>query len=115
MEDEPGIRGLVRKILRRERYLVLEAGSAEEALNAVSSHGGSIDLLLTDMLLPGMSGRDLAEFLLRAHPALKVVYVSGYTGDETVRSGEFPAGATFLQKPFTLGALTGKVREALDS
>ncbi len=114
VEDEPGIRGLVRKILRREHYRVLEAGSGEEALGAVSSHGESIDLLLTDMLLPGMSGRDLAELLLRTRPALKVVYISGYTGDETVRAGEFPPGSAFLQKPFTLGALTGKVREALD-
>jgi two-component system cell cycle sensor histidine kinase/response regulator CckA len=115
VEDEPGIRGLVRKILRRERYQVLEAGSGQEALNLVSAQGVSIDLLLTDMLLPGMSGRDLAEFLHRMRPALKVVYISGYTDDESVRAGEFPPGAKFLQKPFTLGALTGKVREALDS
>jgi FixJ family two-component response regulator len=66
------------------------------------------------MVLPGMSGRDLAELLLRTRPGLKVVYISGYTGDETVRAGEFPPGSAFLQKPFTLGALTGKVREALD-
>ncbi len=115
VEDEPGIRGLVRKILRRERYQVLEAGSGQEALSLVSTQGESIDLLLTDMLLPGMSGRDLAEFLHRTHPALKVVYISGYTDDESVRAGEFPPGAKFLQKPFTLGALTGKVREALDA
>ena len=115
VEDEPGIRGLVRKILRRERYQVLEAGSGEEAMNVASSHGDAIDLLLTDMLLPGMSGRALAESLHAVNPALRVVYVSGYTDDETVRAGEFPPGAKFLQKPFTLGALTGKVREALDA
>jgi signal transduction histidine kinase len=115
VEDEPGIRGLVRKILRREGYHVLEAGSGEEALSVVSSHGASVDLLLTDVLLLGMSGRDLAESLHRAGPPLKVVYISGYTDDESVRAGEFPPGAKFLQKPFTLGALTGTVREALDS
>jgi two-component system, cell cycle sensor histidine kinase and response regulator CckA len=114
VDDEPGIRGLVRKILRREHYRVLEAENAEEALEMASSHGESIDLLLTDMVLPGMSGRDLAESLLRTRPSLKVVYISGYTGDETVRAGQFPPGSAFLQKPFTLGALTGKVREALD-
>lgn len=115
VEDEPGIRGLVRKILRRERYEVLEAGSAEEALSVVSSHGESIHLLLTDMLLPGMSGRELAESLRGTHPDLKVVYISGYTDDETVRAGGFPPGSKFLQKPFTLGALTGIVRETLES
>ncbi len=115
VEDEPGIRALVRKILRRERYQVLEAGSGEEALSVVSSYRESIDLLLTDMLMPGMNGRDLAETLHRTRPAFKVVYISGYTDDESVLAGEFPPGAKFLQKPFTLGALTGKVREALDS
>jgi two-component system cell cycle sensor histidine kinase/response regulator CckA len=114
VEDEPGIRALVRKILRRERYQVLEAGNGEEALMAASAYGRPIDLLLTDMMLPRMSGRDLAESLLRAYANLKVVYISGYTDDESVRSGEFPPGSKFLQKPFTLIGLTSKVREALE-
>lgn len=115
VEDEPGIRALVRKILRRERYQVLEAGNGEEALMAASAHGKPIDLLLTDMMLPRMTGRDVAESLRREYPSMKVVYISGYTDDESVRSGEFPPGSKFLQKPFTLTGLTGKVREALDS
>jgi CheY-like chemotaxis protein len=115
VEDEPGIRALVRKILRRERYTVLEAGSAEEALEVASSHLARIDLLLTDVMLPAMNGRALAEAMREDRPDLKVIYVSGYTDDESVRTGDFPPGSKFLPKPFTLGALTGKVREALES
>ena len=115
VEDEPGIRALVRKILRREQYNVLEAGSGEEALKVAAAHVNGISLLVTDVMLPGMSGRDLAEGMREAAPELKVLYVSGYTDDEAVRVGAFPPGSKFLQKPFTLGALVGKVREALDS
>ncbi len=113
VEDEPGIRALVRKILRRERYEILEAGSAEEALEIASSHPARIDLLLTDVMLPAMNGRDLAIALVQSRPDMKVLYVSGYTDDDSVRSGKFPPGSQFLAKPFTLGALTSKVRETL--
>src|SRR5579862_923561 len=115
VEDEGGIRALVRKILRRERYNVLEAGSAEEALNLAQSHPGHIDLLLTDVMLPGMGGRELAEGMRKSVADVKVLYVSGYTEDESVRAGAFPPGSKFLQKPFTLSVLVGKVREALDA
>ncbi len=113
VEDEPGIRALVRKILRREHYAVLEAGSAEEAMNVAAAQEGRIDLLVTDVILPGMNGRDLAEGMRESLPDLRVLYVSGFTSDEAVRAGAFPPGAKFLQKPFTLSALVGKVREAL--
>ena len=112
VEDEPGIRGLVRKILKRERFEVLEAGSGEEALAAASAHGAAIGLLLTDVMLPGIGGRELAEALVAAHPDLKVVYISGFTDDESVRAGQFPPGSIFLQKPFTLSALVGIVKAA---
>ena len=88
-----GIRALVRKILRRENYEVLEAGSGEEAVETAAAHPGRIDVLLTDVMLPGMNGRQLAEALVAARPAIKVIYVSGYTGDESL---EFPPGAQFL-------------------
>jgi CheY-like chemotaxis protein/PAS domain-containing protein len=114
VEDEPGIRGLVRKILKRERYEVLEAGSGEEALVRASSHGAPIGLLLTDVMLPGIEGRELAEALTGAQPDLKVVYISGFTDDETVRAGQFPPGSLFLQKPFTLSALVDIVKQAFD-
>ena len=112
VEDEPGIRGLVRKILKRERFEVLEAGSGEEALAAASAHGAGIGLLLTDVMLPGIGGRELAEALVAAHPDLQVVYISGFTDDESVRAGQFPPGSMFLQKPFTLSALVGVVKAA---
>lgn len=113
VEDEAGIRALVRKILRRERYDVIEAGSGEDALNAAAAHGAPIDLLVTDVMLPGMGGRQLAESMREWMPSMKVLYVSGYSDDEAVRSGSFPPGSKFLQKPFTLSALVGTVREAM--
>ncbi|HLH38313.1 MAG TPA: response regulator [Bryobacteraceae bacterium] len=113
VEDEPGIRALVRKILRREHFVVIEAGSGEEALNVAAAQEGRIDLLVTDVILPGINGRELAERMRESLPELKVLYVSGFTSDESVRAGAFPPGAKFLQKPFTLSALVGKVREAL--
>ena len=113
VEDEAGIRALVRKILRRENYIVLEAGSAEEAL-AVAVSAPKIDLLITDVKLPGASGRELAERLRKTRPDVRVLYVSGYTDDDAVRTGAIPSGSRFLQKPFTLGALVGKVKESLE-
>jgi CheY-like chemotaxis protein len=114
VDDEAGIRALIVKILRRERYRVLEAGSVAEAVAAAAAHGGPIQLLLTDVMLPDRNGRQLATQLLETRPGLKVVYISGFTDDDVVRAGAFPPGARFLQKPFTLGALMGTVREALD-
>jgi PAS domain S-box-containing protein len=114
VEDEAGIRALVRKILKREGYEVLEAGSAEEALEMVAAHGSEVQLLLTDVVLPGMGGRELAEKMVAVVPGVKVLYVSGYTDHEDVIAAKFPPGARFLQKPFTLSALVGKVRESLE-
>jgi two-component system, cell cycle sensor histidine kinase and response regulator CckA len=114
VDDEAGIRTLIVKILRRERYRVLEAGSASEGIAIAHKHDGSIHLLVTDVMLPDRNGRELARQLREALPDLKVMYISGFTDDESVRRGDFPPGARFLQKPFTLGALVGTVREALD-
>jgi CheY-like chemotaxis protein len=114
VDDEAGIRSLIAKILRREHYRVLEAGTAAEAAALAAAHKDAIQLLLTDVMLPDRSGRQLAEQVVQALPKLKVMYISGFTDDETVRAGAFPPGARFLQKPFTLGALIGTVREALD-
>ncbi len=111
VEDEPGIRSLMRRILARDGYRVIEAANGEEALVAAAAHQGSIDLLLTDVVMPRMGGRELAERLCPLRPGLKVLYVSGYTSDAAVHS--FPEGAGFLQKPFTLEALMAKVREVL--
>jgi nitrogen-specific signal transduction histidine kinase len=113
VEDEAGIRALVRKILRRENYHVLDAGSAEEAVTMATASTGRIDLLVTDVMLPGASGRDLAEKLRETRQDLKVLYISGYTDDDAVRTGAIPPGSRFLQKPFTLGALVTKVKESV--
>jgi two-component system cell cycle sensor histidine kinase/response regulator CckA len=106
VDDEAGIRELMRKILQRERYRVLEAGSAEEAI--ATARGEDIDLVITDVMLPGIHGPELAQKMQQAAPKLKVLFISGYTGEEQV-----PAGGRFLAKPFTLAALLEKVREAL--
>ena len=114
VEDEAGIRALVRKILRRQGYVVLEASNGDDALKICSGHKGKIDLLVTDVMMPRMSGRELADRLTALRPDLRVLYVSGYTDDAMLSSGSFPSGTAFLQKPFTLGSLLGKVREVLD-
>jgi CheY-like chemotaxis protein/signal transduction histidine kinase len=115
VDDEPGIRGLMRKILRRERYMVLEAGNAEEALAVALSHAGPIDLLLTDVMMPGLTGPELARRMCEAAPNLKVLYISGYAPEEALQPAQLAAGFAFLSKPFTLGALVSKVRDTLDS
>lgn len=115
VEDEAGIRALVRKILRREHYRILEAASGEEALSIAQTYEDPIHLLLTDVMLPGIDGRYVAEALRSKLPELRVLYVSGYTDDEEVRAGWFPPGSLFLEKPFTLSALVNKVRESLDA
>jgi len=113
VEDEAGIRALVRKILRRQNYEVLEAASGEEALAICRENPAKIDLLITDVIMPQMGGRDLADRLREQGRVLKVLFVSGYTDDATIYSGELPPGTAFLQKPFTLGSLLDKVKEVL--
>jgi CheY-like chemotaxis protein len=115
VDDEPLIRALILKILRREGYFVLEASSAEEALSVASKHLETIDLLITDVILPGLSGRQFAELMFSGRPKLKIIYISGYTDDESVRRGTTPPGSRYLQKPFTLGALVGLVLAVLES
>jgi CheY-like chemotaxis protein len=113
VEDEAGIRALVRKILRRQGYTVLEASNGEEAMKLCQEHTGKIDLLITDVMMPKMGGRELADALKEHCRALKVLYVSGYTDDAAIYSGDFPPGTAFLQKPFTLGSLLEKVKDVL--
>ncbi len=113
VEDEAGIRALVRKILRRQGYEVLEAANGQDALALCREHGQRVDLLITDVLMPHMGGRELVERLQTQGHDMKVLYVSGYTDDTTVYSGDLPPGTAFLQKPFTLGSLLDKVKEVL--
>jgi CheY-like chemotaxis protein len=112
VEDEEGIRALVRKVLKRQGYEVLETGSAEEAIEMAAGRAGAIDMLITDVMLPGISGPELAERLREARGPLKALFLSGYPGP-TPEPARLPEGAAFLQKPFTLGALVEQVKTAL--
>jgi PAS domain S-box-containing protein len=112
-EDEGGVRGLAVRTLRQLGYTVLAAAGADEA--AVAAGGGRpIDLLVTDVVMPGDGGRELAARLRVGRPGLRVLYMSGYTDDALLRHGVEHGGANFLQKPFTPTALAHKVREVLD-
>ncbi|HWC15825.1 MAG TPA: PAS domain S-box protein [Terriglobales bacterium] len=114
VEDEDGVRALMRQVLHKHGYNVLESRHGGEALLMCERHQGKIDLLLTDVVLEQMSGRELAERLLKVRPEMKVLYVSGYADDAIVHHGVLNAGMAFLQKPFTTEALARKIRYVLD-
>ncbi|MGH7397838.1 MAG: ATP-binding protein [Candidatus Rokuibacteriota bacterium] len=114
VEDEEGVRELARDILRASGYTVLEARNGAEALLLCERHQGPLDLLLTDVVMPRMSGRELAERLAPIRHDLSVLYMSGYTDDAVIRHGVLGAGTAFLQKPFTPATLVQRVRETLD-
>jgi CheY-like chemotaxis protein len=113
VEDETGVRELVRDLLGRCGYTVFEATDAAEAIAVFARHGDDIHLLVTDVVMPQMNGRQLAERFLAERPALKVLYMSGYT-DEPVNADDASAAAAFLQKPFTPDVLARTVRDVLD-
>ena len=114
VEDDPSLRVLAAHTLESFGYTVLEANSGAEALEICRQHEGQIHLLLTDVVMPGMSGRVLAEQLLPQRPGLKVIYMSGYTGQTVGAHGVLAEGSYFLPKPFTREALARKIREVLD-
>ncbi|HEY8187170.1 MAG TPA: PAS domain S-box protein [Pyrinomonadaceae bacterium] len=115
VEDEAIVRHITCLILESKGYRVLEAEGAEEALHLCRLHAGKIDLMLTDVIMPGMSGRVLAERVAVSCPELPVLYMSGYTDDAIVRHGLLADMLEFIQKPFTPEALTLKVRSVLDT
>jgi len=114
VEDEESVRELVKLTLSSRGYAVLEAEHGEAGLEVAANHSGVIDILITDVVMPGMGGRALAQEMQRTHPKLKVLYLSGYTEDAVIQ-GVLEAGTAFLQKPFTLQALSRKVRDVLNS
>lgn len=111
VDDEMGIRTLMRKILLRHGYTVFEAGGGAEALKILETQ--PVDLLLTDVMMPQVTGRELAEKASALYPGLKVLYVSGFTDNTLVETGQYPPGSQLLQKPFTLNSLLRKVSEVL--
>lgn len=115
VEDEATLRELIRDQLQESGYVVLEAAGAKEALQLGQQSANSIHLLLTDVVMPGMSGRELAETLTKSNPHMKVLYMSGYTDDAIVQHGILDEEIPFLQKPFTAIAFERKIRETLQS
>jgi signal transduction histidine kinase/ActR/RegA family two-component response regulator len=114
VEDQSDLRELAQIMLEKNGYAVLPAESPAKALEIARSASGPIHLLVTDVILPGMNGRALAEHLATVRPEVKVLFVSGYTEDVIARHGELGAGTNFLEKPYTHETLCGKVREVLD-
>ena len=114
VEDEPIVLSLTKQILEECGYHVIEAGSGQEALEICEQGDCRIDLLMTDVVMPGMSGRELAERLATLLPHLKVLFTSGYTNDAIIKHGISETKQNFIQKPFTFEDLSKKVREIID-
>ncbi|MEO8199968.1 MAG: PAS domain S-box protein [Gemmatimonadota bacterium] len=113
VEDEVAVRRLARRVLRQQGYVVIEASSGREALRLAAEHPSQLDLLLTDVVMPGMSGPELAEQLRKEQPSLRVLYMSGYADEALGHHGVLRDGLAFLQKPFSPQDLTRRIRESL--
>ena len=114
VEDDEMVRGLAQTILESHRYTVMPARNAEEAIELAQHHGGVIDLVMTDMVMPGMGGSVLAERLRQLRPGIKVIVTSGYAGRGQEFIESLGSQAAFLQKPYTPETLMKKVRDVLD-
>jgi CheY-like chemotaxis protein len=114
VEDEDAVRDLTVKMLRKLGHTVLAAANGAEAIRIAGTYSGTIALLVTDVVMPNMSGREVADRLLEMKPALKVLYVSGYTDGTVVHHGELEGSTEFLPKPFSREGLAQKIRQLLD-
>jgi CheY-like chemotaxis protein len=114
VEDEGSVRAIIVRTLAELGYQTLEAGNGEEALRVAKGYAGDIRLLLTDVVMPQMGGKELARRLQIERPNIRVLFASGYTDSTIVRDGILDKGLAFLQKPFAASALARKVREVLD-
>ncbi len=114
VEDEASVRALARTALETSGYTVLEADGGEQALGLAAAYPERIDLLVADVVMPGVNGSQVVENVVARHPSVKVLYVSGYTSDVVVRHGVIEDRVNFLQKPYTPVTLCAKVREILD-
>jgi two-component system cell cycle sensor histidine kinase/response regulator CckA len=113
VEDEESVRQLVRETLQTRGYHVIEAENGDAGLRVADEYAGDIDLVITDVVMPGMNGRELAKRLAGSRPSMRVLYLSGYTEEAIIHEGAMEPGTAFLQKPFTLQVLSRKVREVL--
>jgi two-component system, cell cycle sensor histidine kinase and response regulator CckA len=114
VEDEPAVRQLTRVLLERAGYRVIPAGNAQEAIERFAAAAGEIDLVITDVVMPGASGPALLKYLTERRPNLKVLFMSGYADDAVPTLGRLDKDAVFLQKPFTGERLIKKVHEVLE-
>ena len=114
VEDEPTLLEMTSRMLERLGYNVLAAGTPGEAIRLAQEHSGRIDLLLTDVVMPEMNGRDLAKNLLSIYPDIRRLFMSGYTANVIAHHGVLDEGVHFIQKPFSMKDLGGKLREVLD-
>ena len=114
VEDEEALRKLVMNVLQNKGYTVIAPENVAEALKMLQKHMGPIHLLLTDVVMPVLSGRELAERVTSLHKETKVIYMSGYTNDAIVQHGVLDPGLNFVQKPFSPDTIARKVREVLD-
>jgi DNA-binding NtrC family response regulator len=114
VEDQPQVQRAARRILASAGYQVLAAANGEQALRLAGEHAGRIDLLVTDVIMPGLSGIELSRHMLRMDPQIAVLLVSGYAGNEITALAELGPNVQFLQKPFDVTSLTASVRGALD-
>jgi len=114
-EDEPSLRRLIARVFRTQGYTVLEAADGNEALSLAQANGAKIQLLVTDVIMPGLSSKMLAEWLKQVNPGVRVLFISGYINNNAVRDAMSKPGAFFLQKPFNPTDLSKKVREAIEA
>jgi CheY-like chemotaxis protein len=113
-EDEEGVLRLIERILAAEGYAVLPAATPREAIALAAEHGDAIDALVSDIVMPGMSGPELAAELKRVNPDLHILMLSGYTAETAHSRGDLPLGTTFVEKPFERTALLRALRTLLD-
>jgi CheY-like chemotaxis protein len=114
-EDEPMVRDIMSRTLRESGYAVFEAADGREALEILEARAGEVSLVVADVVMPGLGGREMAVRLAERWPAVPVLFTSGYTGLDVVRRGLLDEGREFIQKPLEPGALIRKVREMMDS
>ena len=115
VEDERAVRSLAVRVLKRQGYSVMEAGDAESCLAILRDHEGPLELLVTDVILPGLDGKELHGEVQELFPESKVLFMSGYSEDIITHRGILEEGLPFLQKPFTVQGFSARVREILEA